>query len=158
MEMEEIVKRWFDSKEDILEESDLECFKETTEYKFYVCPCGGTDHAALRSRIVEGYNYVFSCVLNCYINRLQWLIPPINVGPAIEKEEIKYLKLLDRLSKILPKRYKDPSKIDGKELAKLHHSEGCDPESAECILKYSFTKEVLADYTIHFNKHRENSK
>lgn len=138
MTYEGIKKRWCESKEGILEESDIgvvikkEHF-QGREWYFYKCPCRGDDHLAMRTFIEEGFSRHLSPVLNCFFTRKQWLVRPVDVAKVIKDEEEKYLKLIEKapalVKKIVAKRgWSDETAFF------LEDTHGIDRELAQSII------------------------
>lgn len=97
MDVDKIVKMWFEHFAAILDEETLEFSHYERVFDshvlWYKCPCGG-DHVAARLYYEDGYSMTLSPVLNCFINDIQWLVKQKSIEDIIRREEENYFKLL----------------------------------------------------------------
>lgn len=103
MDVNEIRQQWFAHFAAVLNDGDLRVVREDRDHTWYVCPCGGNDHAASRSWYSNGHSMELSPVLNCYVTNQQWLVRLPDVAGIIQQEEKKYIDLLNRAGPIITK-------------------------------------------------------
>lgn len=136
MDHDEIKRRFFESKAGVLDEPDLRPAGRTEvrgrPYLLYDCPCGGTDHVAMRAFEDDGFSRFPADILNCFVNRLQWLIRPVDVAGTIRREEEKYLDLIRRAPAIVAKVVARRGWSE-ETLAFLEDTHGIDRELAESV-------------------------
>lgn len=77
-----------------------------------------------------------------------------DIAGIIKKEEEKYIGLLERNRQKIKKEYSDVTKLNGKVLAKLHHTYGCDPAMVEEVLDVFLPEQLHQEYLVEYNKHR----
>lgn len=139
MEIAEIQQRWLAAKSGILRplrEEDLPLASDETKetsagrWLCYICPCGGTDHVALRKVIYEGQtNIGLADILNCFVTRQQWVIC-VNSSAVIKNEEERFLRMLKNAGTTCRKVFKKMGVVDAAFFF-LKDTHGIDREIAE---------------------------
>ena len=134
---------------------DLTFVKRDQHNHYYVCPCGGTDHYAMRMiapKVVAAPNKVAldngwpakAPILNCYQTDKFWIIDD-NVVNVINREEKKFNALLDKWVPLLPTEMTAAQAFD------YHTSKGVPFELVEILVTDKFGLDSL------MREHREKS-
>jgi len=107
----------------------------------------------------EYYIRIYGCVPdfakhpnNGYYRDLEGLKPNIDIAGTIKAEEEKYINLFEHNKEMIVKKYSH--KLDGKTLAKLHHTYGCDPTMVEDALNIFLPEQLHSDYLKEYEKHK----
>lgn len=95
---------------------------------------------------------------NGFYRSLNGVRPSIDVVDIIKTEEKKYIKLFERNKEMIVKKYSNINKLDGRILAKLHHTYGCDPTMVEDALNIFLPEQLHSDYLREYEKHKLTGK
>lgn len=79
----------------------------------------------------------------------------IDIKRTIQEEENKYLELLERGKKDIPKIIRKRG-LNGKTLSMMHHTLGYDPEVVANY--FEIDEKLYNEYTIEMEQHKEDSK
>ncbi len=127
-----------------------------TYYNWHECPNDNSHIASMSLNYDWGMSISASPFLFCSVCDKIWYVN-YDVANIIRKEEESYLKTLKSWDKSVPRMAKN-KKVTGALLSKIHHSLGCDPETAVFILGKEWTEELQADYEKEYTKHRKTGK
>ena len=71
---------------------------------------------------------------------------PQHICSVLKREHELYMETIRNCETIVKKLYKSVQEVTGKELAYLHTTHGCDPETLEYILGDTLPKQIYEDY------------
>ena len=122
---------------------------DAAPYRYYRCPCGGTDHCASRSKDPDGQvGDGYADVLHCYETGKQWFVGGYRGGETnvqrcqriIRDEELKYIAHIERSPKTVERflrrnRIEGPEQITGEHLAVLWSTHGIEPDVVEAYFR-----------------------
>ncbi|MDZ4250278.1 MAG: hypothetical protein U0990_09345 [Candidatus Nanopelagicales bacterium] len=138
----------------------------------YRCPCGATDHYAVRSPDPEGQvGDGYADVLHCFETGKMWhcgafraVNPNVHrVQKLIHNEEELYIRLLNAAPKSIKRflrhhQLSGPADLTGELLAILHHTHGLDPTIVEGATGVEFPQGIHNEYLAAIARHRNTGK
>ena len=129
MDRAELYRRWYSAQAGIVKAEDLRLVREDAAWWYYRCPCGGTDHVAMRRKpelvvTCDGYSWTEAgAVACCFPGRATYLIDD-DVARIIREEEERFDVLIARheADGVLGKR------VSAAEAYRLYTEQGCPPD------------------------------